>query len=318
MKKFLGCFTLLTLLAGTTNSIAQSKILDRSDFLLTKQKNFDDKEMDALKNTKTVFFQSRNNSAQNDSIKTAIASVWDLTPIIFDDISNFDKYAGNPAYSYFEIRSTTHTSTMGSMSTVYTHYFLTLALYESEGKKGKINTTDLCRVELFVNSKSKIGEILGRKREEQHESLYSKGNFHNWTPMLLKAQLAAVQTNFKNKMRAGLNDGVKDDDLSRILSKDTLYVPKNLLFTFNAFTGAEKNDREDVFSGYQYKYKLCDDEELYRIFEVEKRGRLLFEYVKSSSNKYVTIYDMKTKKVIYRDYTAISYNLKSKDLEKIN
>ena len=71
------------------------------------------------------------------------------------------------------------------------------------------------------------------------------------------------------------------------------------------------------FEHYGAPYRLCSPQKLYQIFETEKRGRFLFEYVKSSTDKFVSIYDMKDKKLIYKQYTPISYNLKSKDLEKI-
>ena len=53
-------------------------------------------------------------------------------------------------------------------------------------------------------------------------------------------------------------------------------------------------------------------------FLKQKRGRLLFEYVKSSTDKFITVYDLKETKVIYKDYTPISYNLKSTDTRRIN
>ena len=85
---------------------------------------------------------------------------------------------------------------------------------------------------------------------------------------------------------------------------------------FNKFNGHEKKNDLN-FEHYGAPYRLCSPQKLYQIFETEKRGRFLFEYVKSSTDKFVSIYDMKDKKLIYKQYTPISYNLKSKDLEKI-
>jgi hypothetical protein len=109
----------------------------------------------------------------------------------------------------------------------------------------------------------------------------------------------------------------KDKELTTILSNDTLYVPQRLLMSFNAFTAAEHAKQKTVFASYHYKYRICTDEELFNIFETSKRGRLLFEYVKSSTDKLITIYDLQQKKVIYRDHHNVSYNLKSKDIKKI-
>ncbi|AEV99628.1 hypothetical protein A4D02_27750 [Niastella koreensis] len=78
-----------------------------------------------------------------------------------------------------------------------------------------------------------------------------------------------------------------------------------------------KEKDEAIFNGYHYKYRICTEEELFDLFQISKKGRLLFEYVQSSTDKFITIYDLQQKKTIYRDYVAISYNLKSKDIEKI-
>jgi hypothetical protein len=109
----------------------------------------------------------------------------------------------------------------------------------------------------------------------------------------------------------------QDKDLTKILSTDTLYVPKSVLMSFNALTANEKEKKENIFDGYRYKYRICTDEELFDVFQISKKGRLLFEYVKSSTDKFITIYDLQQKRVVYRNYVALSYNLKSKDISRI-
>lgn len=84
-------------------------------------------------------------------------------------------------------------------------------------------------------------------------NLYNKGMFYNWTPVLLKAQLSAVEQNIQSKTRPWLFQNVTDEKLVKILSRDTLYVPKSILMSFNKFTGKESNEKESVLSGYPYK-----------------------------------------------------------------
>jgi hypothetical protein len=50
---------------------------------------------------------------------------------------------------------------------------------------------------------------------------------------------------------------------------------------------------------------------------VEKRGRLLFEWVRDGGNKIINIYDMKEKELIYRNSVSLGPNLKAKDIEPI-
>lgn len=265
------------------------------------KQQFSKEMMDQFRSTTTVFFYSKQQGSQIDSIKQAVAEGWKITPLIFDDISNSNKYLSDPKYSFFSIESlSSETRTSGGGSYSNTHYFLTLRLFKEATKKGNIIRTCLGRIELYPN---KI------------ENVYSKGAFYNWTPVLLKAQLETVSTNLEKNFKPDHYDEFKDKDLTNILSSDTLYVPKTLLMGFNAVSAKEKD--EAIFNGYRYKYRICTDEELFDLFQISKKGRLLFEYVQSSTDKFITIYDLQQKKTIYRDYVAISYNLKSKDIEKI-
>lgn len=285
--------------------------------LSTGRENFSDKTIDQLKATTTVFFYSKDQGSQIDSIKTAISDGWKLTPIIFDDIINFDKYASDPKYSYFIIEglSTTTTSSTGGYSNV--NFWLNLRLFKDVNRKGKVSTTGLCRIELYPNTATLFMGESKRNANEVIEGLYRKGVFYNWSPILLKAQLEAVASDLMDKTKPGVFQEVRDHDLKDILSNDTLYVPKKLLMSFNGFTGKEGEKDENVFANYAFNYRICSDDELYDIFQTQKRGRLLFEYVKSSTDKFITIYDLKQGQIIYKNYVPISYNLKSKDIKNI-
>jgi len=261
-----------------------------------------------LKGTTTVFFYKKSRTYSIDSIKQAVTSAWDLTPIIFEDINKAEKYIADPKYSFFSIEgiSKTTTKTTGITSrniNTNTHYYLVLRIYKEETKKGKIKTTPLCRIELFPNYETMVmatppdygNDVVDG--EEVISELYDKGVFYNWSPVTLKAMLGAVGTELKNNERRWVYGNVKSPDLTETLSKDTLYIPEYLLVSYNAFSGKEKKKDENVLSDYKYKYRVCTDKELFQIFEVEKRGRLLFEYVKSSTDKFISIYDLKEKRL---------------------
>jgi len=272
---------------------------------------FSDDVMGQLKATTTVFFYSKQQKSEIESIKQAVTDGWKLTPLVFDDISKFDKYASNPKYSYFIIEGFTKQSNYTSN----THYYINLRVFKEVTKKGNIISTGLCRIELYPNTQTL--NMGGGKSDEVIENLYTKGGFYNWSPILLKAQLEAVSTNLEKSFKPDHYTEIKDKDLTNILSTDTLYVPKSLLMSFNALSGKEKEKPETLFDVYKYKYRICTDEELFDVFQISKKGRLLFEYVKSSTDKFITIYDLQQKKIIYRNYVPLSYNLKSKDIESI-
>jgi len=297
--------------------MAQSKMADPKDSQFMLKRTFSADIMDQLKATTSVFFYKKENELQLDSLKQAVTAGWDLTPLVFADLGNFSTYASDPKYSYFVIEGITTTVTSQTGSYTNTHYYLTLQLFKGVDKKGKMLTNGLCRIELYPNN-STLFSGPNRKKEDIVENLYRNGIFFNWSPVLLQAQLQTVESNLKNNLRPWLFQNTSDENLSSLLSRDTLYVPKSLLMDFNKFSGKEKNKEQNIFAAYPYKYRICTDSELFDIFETQKRGRFLFEYVKSSTDKFVSIYDVKAKKLVYKKYTPVSYNLKAKDLQKFD
>lgn len=266
--------------------------------------------LDQLKATTTVFFYSKLQESQIDSIKQAVAEGWKVTPLIFDDISNSDKYTSDPKYSYFIITKYTTETRSGSGSYSNTHYFLNLRLFKEKTKKGNITSIGLCRIELYPNYNTLFGV-------NKAENMYNKGAFFNWSPILLKAQLEVVSENLENSFEPDHYGEFKEKDLANILANDTLYVPASMLMSFNPLTANEKEKEDNVFKDYAYKYRICTDSELFDVFQTSRKGRFLFEYVKSSTDKFITVYDLQQKRVIYRNYSALSYNLKSKDIKRI-
>lgn len=318
MKKIFLIVSLISIAtASCLKKMAQSKMVDPSDKILVLNRNFKPDRIEQLKATTTVFFYNNRTDAQIDSLRKSIASGWNITPVIYDNINNFEKYATDPKYSYFIIEGVTTSVHQGAGSYENTHYYLTLRLFREVTRKDKILTDGLCRIELYPNYKTIVAGRYGRKANDVINDLYNDGVFYNWSPVLMRAQLGAVSTNLKKNNRPWLFKNVVNEDLNELLSKDTLYVPNTLLMEFNAFTGREKKKSENFFSNYGYKYKICSEAELFDIFENQKRGRLLFEYVKSSTDQFVTIYDLKQNSIVYKQYSPMSYNLNSKDVEKI-
>lgn len=309
MKKIVLLFILLIHLFGLQDIKAQLNIKASKEEAI--------EQFNTLKATTTVFFYKKSKAYSIDSIKQAITSAWDLTPIIFEDFSKADKYMSNPKYSFFSIEGNSFTRTSAALTSTSTQYYLVLRIHKGEDKRGNIITTPLCRIELFPNYET-LKIVTGYDdSDDVIDKLYNRGIFYNWTPILLKAQFATISTELKNNERRWVFKNVKSSNFSEIIKNDTLYIPDYVLTSFNKYTGKAGEHDENIFSGYKYNFRVCNEIELFQIFEEEKRGRLLFEYVKSSSAKFVTIYDLKDKSIVYRRYSPMSYNVKKKDFEVI-
>jgi hypothetical protein len=136
-------------------------------------------------------------------------------------------------------------------------------------------------------------------------------------PILIKAQLQRASANIKNKIRPKTSEYMKTDNFSQLLANDTLYIPISILDDYDPLTWADKTNKDNIFNLYPHKYRFCTDAELYQIFETEQRGRLLFEFVRSFKEKFITIYDLIDKKPVYRQQSVIRYHLHEKDIDRL-
>jgi len=322
MKKYIFAIFIFIPFTSCFKWSAQRNYNDRTDDRVMLERKISKETINRLKNTTTVFFLNSEDNDKNDSIKKAISSAWTLTPIIFDDVKNAPVYASSPQYSYFIIEAhkrVTRTSHIGTFHN--THYYLVLRIFNDKGEKtGKDNVTGLCRIELYPDFPTIDLMNQGKSSMETLLKIYNEGEFYNWSPIHLQAHLANVESNLKANIRPWVYAEVKSKGLKKLLVNDTLYVSKKQLVSFNVYNGKDNAsfDAEKVISKYKYNYRICDEDELYQIFEKEKRGRFLFEYVNSSTDKHVIVLDVKDKKIVHKQYYPASHQLKGKNIRKIN
>ena len=103
------------------------------------------------------------------------------------------------------------------------------------------------------------------------------------------------------------------------LKKEVLYVPEYVLTKFNKFTGDEtvKHDEKDIFVDYKLKYQLISADELNQKILEEATSFYYLIYIKSSTDKYISVINSLTGELIYSAYTPASYNIKSEDLKEL-
>ena len=74
-------------------------------------------------------------------------------------------------------------------------------------------------------------------------------------------------------------------------------------------------DEQVLFDKYTFPYKIVPTEELSQKI-VDKKINYVLDYVKSSADNYVRVYNVQQGR-IYQLYKSRSYNIKSKDIMKI-
>jgi hypothetical protein len=272
--------------------------------------------LEKLKTKTVLFILPEKEEEYIEDYKTLLPLAWTLTPITIIKYRDLASYIDNDSYAYFKIGAISRTNSQSNgFSFTNTHYFLTLSIINSIGKKGKITSDDLCRIELypeFYTTNYNIG------RKDVNNVIYTKSIFRNFTLPYMMAYLRFVQKNIQNNNNPWVYDNYKDNALRVKLGKDILYVPDSLIFNRDKFTGKESKKDANFFNNYPGKYKYVSTKELIDIIKTNtEKPVFLFEYVLSSTDKYVGVLEINSGTVVYRKYTGMTYNIKEKDLDDI-
>jgi hypothetical protein len=292
---------------------AKAQIQDLRDQVITEE------AMQRLKERTVVFVLPKSESLYLDDYTNLLSKIWTITPIKVVNYTDVAPYLEDAEkYAFLAIGGIQYRVISGSTSgSTNTHYYLTLSVpYTVTGKKTKVKHDNLCRIELYPA----MSVIYHFSDKEVNTEMYSNSIFRNFTFPYMTVYLKFLHQNLKDGKRASVFNDYEDKTLLSKVKNDTLYIPEELIYSRNKFTGKEsEKDDDDLFSEYPGKYKIVSNSELINIIRTrdESKPIYLFEYVLSSTDKYVGVLDVRSGKIIYRRYKAMSYNLKQKDIRKI-
>jgi hypothetical protein len=240
----------------------------------------------------------------------------DETDKKLDESSSFLSFNGEETTSQFVSQNIKDGTTKKGSSFSNTHLYLEYWKWGQVKKKNSIGLykITMARVHLFTDFPTY------KNPELMFTADYDGGNhIRNWGIGILKnyVQLLSKQLNGTEDRR--LNASEMDEKALAKLKRDTLFVPDYVLIAFNKFTGNEtkKHDEKDVFEDYPFKYKLLSSEELNKKIMDSEKPFLYFIYVKSSTDKFISVVNAQTGALIYTKYKAGSYNISSKDFRNI-
>jgi hypothetical protein len=150
-------------------------------------------------------------------------------------------------------------------------------------------------------------------RTRSPASQFNEPTIHQITrvfPVALLGHLVRLQR------RRWLYEDFEDDAALAKLKIATLYVPDNVLVKFDKFSGDEsqRHDPKELLADYPYPHRLVSAPELEQILASAKGPTYVFDYVKGSTDKFVTIFERQSG-MVYRHYSSVSYNLDSDDFD---
>lgn len=285
-------------------------------------------DLAALKKTTTVFTLPYKDYADKDLFEEAIRQVWTITPFRIIKPDEMGDYVRKEGYSLFSFGGfvTTRNSSSGSMGMSNMHLAYDLWMPETN-KKGKVSQSYFARILIYPDNETFFTAMRnsGRKNDDFSSRLlsfvYNDAVIYNWSAGLLKGYLKKVNDCLQQHEERGPFSEEEDKKALSSLKNDTLYVPDYVQIRYNMFTGAEKADEEggdeDMKKAYPYPVKMVSKAQLDALLLDKSRPVKYLVYVKSSTDKFINVYDSGTGKLLYARYVKISYNFRNKDLSKL-
>ena len=288
-------------------------------------------EINKIKNGTTYIAMKDPNSETVKEYVNVFKSNWTISKIEFIKYSEIEKFI-SPENSFLTIGGY---ETNVQFTTLYengsrknginysnTHLYLELwtcdeKYFQSKKKKKKFGNSDkiqVARIELFTDF-----ETLSDPDKLFQSDYDGNGHIRNWGPGILKNYIQSLMSYLNKGENHSLYSGILNSKEMKNLKKEVLYVPEYILTKFNKFTGDEtkKHDEKDIFDDYKLKYKLISTNELNQKILEGKESFYYLIYIKSSTDKYISVVNSLTGEIIYSKYTPVSYNIKSGDLKDL-
>ena len=183
---------------------------------------------------------------------------------------------------------------------------------EKRSRKDKY-VTRFDRLEIFLD------DYTLRNPYTIYGTSYSDGNhLRNWGPGIFKNQIQELQKLLAKGENDGLFSKIFDKDKVQKLKTETLYIPDYVFVKRNKFNGSETDhfEEKEILEDYKLDYKIISIEELNsKILNGEEI--IYLSYIRSNTDKFISIVNSKTGDVIYSLYRPMSYNFSDKDMKII-
>jgi hypothetical protein len=322
MKKIISIlFLLVTLHAKSQIQVGSAELpqLNRSGKLT-------EENVENLRNqTTTVFVLQNNDSLIKSEFEMALTQVWTVNKFKVILPSELIQYANRTDCAFTSFGGYVIYKEGGGRST---HIFYDLR-FPKLNKNGAVEDWVLIsRIALFPEddmwAKIYDSEEYSEKVSDEVtmvKLLQSIIHFRNWSPGFIKGYFKRINDLVIKGNTCGEFTEFLDLNNLKYLKNDTLYLPeyikedkekKSHIVWVNLFK--EKNL---TIKNLPFTIVFLNQTKLDSMILNRKEKFLYLSYIRSSTDKFVSIFEGTTGNMLYSKYTAVSYNFKKKDLEKI-
>lgn len=322
MKKYIAGLALFLSL----NTSAQIQIGSNEIASMNRAGSISKDDLNRLKKTTTIFTLPFKDYQQQEQFEAVIQSVWTISPFKIIKPDELGKYLDQEGYSVFSFGG--FMISRGGSAPSATNMHLAYDLWLPQVKKnGNINKQYFARIliypdnETFFTAMNNINKRKDDFNAKMISFIYNDAVIYNWSAGLLKGYLKKVNEHLANNDERGpFSEETNKQALSQ-LKNDTLYVPDYVHTKFNMFTGAEKEAEDagddEIKKAYPYPVKMVTKPQLDKMILDKNKPIKYLVYVKSSTDKYINVYDSGTGDLLYARYVKLSYNFKNKDLGRL-
>ncbi|RYD99746.1 MAG: hypothetical protein EOP54_02795 [Sphingobacteriales bacterium] len=280
--------------------------------------------MARFKQSTTYFVLQEKDYAQEAIFRAAIAKIWQVTPFKIirpEEMGQLDQQQSSFFFfgGFVTVRQ--------GRSTVTYHPHLSYDLFLlSTNKKGHTEQDMLGKILLHLDGASY--QYVTRYANGNNKNfskqvipfLYQEAAMQNWTPQMLSGYLKVINDGLASGTLRSVFDEYTDEEGIKALKHQTLYIPDYVNTKFNMFTGTEKeteSDEGEDNTAYAFGNKYLAAKEIAHTAAAQNKAYAYLSYIKSSTDKFVSVFDGETGKLLYTAYTPVAYNFKSKDLKRI-
>jgi hypothetical protein len=288
------------------------------DFNVTSYKfdKLDKKTLNRFLGKTTTFVLPKDYSTS--AFKSILDDVWNVTPFVIvteDDFDDSTIKVDDALAQFTNIGLTRITS--GGMHVDYSFHIIDFHVVDELKKKPKLG--DMKWYSSKIASIYFTADISIRQQAGAFSSGFY-GDLLNFKLGYLKNYLQFVNNSIKANVSSNLYDDFSKPELANLKNK-TLYIDKNFLYGYNAWSVKEKEapEIEELTADFSFDYKVVEYDEIESMILNKDSDEFYYlVYNQINSDKIITVINGKTGDIVYQEHTMVSYNLKSKDFKELD
>jgi hypothetical protein len=263
-----------------------------------------------LKDSKTIVFMPAADTAKHHEYRELLEKHWNFTELEFHSYKQYLNNKEEKGYSFLLFGDDHIKSELSESNYLYWELWTWYAPNGDWNQKKKVL---FARLEFYPDPETTFNP----------SSIYdyrfdTEGHIMNWTPGMFKNYVQELQDLISNKEERSINKFyVEPEDLAK-LKNETLYIPDYALDQYNAnLVSQGKMSASELMADYPYKYKVVDNDALSDLILNTDKPLYYLLFVRSNSDKYVSIVEGHTGEILYTRFTPLSFSVKRPDIKKL-